>query len=382
MKNTLYHYAIIGAGAAGIHLALAMRNDAYFNDKQILIVEKSTKSSNDRTWCFWESGTGPWDELLHHSWGAGHFHSSKGSQPLQMEDYRYKMLRAIDFYEHAKKEIAKAPNFHWVQDSIDAVTVGEYCHLEGRQAYHARHVFDSRIDPAFHSNTDGYTRILQHFKGWIIETEEDIFDPDQFTMMDFRLKWRDSTSFTYVLPISPRRAMVEFTLFTSQLIEDEGYDQMLRKYLKQFFDLDQFKIVETEYGIIPMSDYPFHKHHQNALTKIGTAGGWVRPSTGYSFKNGAKYAQQIIQNIKAGKNPSQNIATNRFRIYDAILLNILKNKNHLGEEIFHSMFKKNSTTQIFKFLGEDSSLLEELKIISSFKWAPFLQGAWRWMVGK
>ncbi|MFK7809417.1 MAG: lycopene cyclase family protein, partial [Saprospiraceae bacterium] len=53
-----YDYAIIGAGCAGIHLALAMMKDSFFADKQILVLEKEAKNTNDRTWCFWEEGDG------------------------------------------------------------------------------------------------------------------------------------------------------------------------------------------------------------------------------------------------------------------------------------------------------------------------------------
>ncbi|MFK7807646.1 MAG: lycopene cyclase family protein, partial [Saprospiraceae bacterium] len=213
----------------------------------------------------------------------------------------------------------------------------------------------------------------QHFKGWVIETKEDRFDPEEFVMMDFRLKWKGSTSFNYVLPTSKRTALVEFTLFTEELIPDDGYDQMMRDYLKKYWQLENFQINNIEQGIIPMSDYPFHKHHNNTLTKIGTAGGWVRPSTGYAFKLSEKYAHQIVNNIKEGKSPSKKIANGRFRKYDMLLLHILSKKNKMGEELFHTMFNKNATTQIFKFLDEETSFWQDLKIMASFNPVPFLK---------
>lgn len=191
--------------------------------------------------------------------------------------------------------------------------------------------------------------------------------------MDFRLKWRNSTSFNYVLPTSSRRALVEFTLFTPDLIEEKNYDLILKKYLSDILTLKQYTITEVEQGIIPMSDFPFQKQHQSYLTKIGTAGAWVRPSSGYSFKNAEKYSKRIIENLKKQKHPSTGIAKNRFRKYDSLLLDILKNKNELGEELFASMFGKNPARQIFKFLDEETSLLEDLKIISTFPFKPFLQ---------
>ncbi|MFT5168750.1 MAG: lycopene beta-cyclase [Saprospiraceae bacterium] len=375
MDSTVYNYVIIGAGCAGLHLAMAMIDDPFFADKQVLILEKESKAINDRTWCFWEIGAGKWDQLIHHSWSRGKFNGPENQHQLDMAPYRYKMLRSIDFYTYGKSKIKKAPNFHWVNEQIEDIVFEENQHkIIGQQHnFFAAHIFDSRIDPAFYTSKDSYTRILQHFKGWLIETDEDFFDPEEFVIMDYRLKWKNSTSFNYVLPISKRKALVEFTLFTPELIRDKQYDQILSQYLKAFLGLKNYTIVEVEQGIIPMSDYPFHKHHLPHLTKIGTAGGWVRPSSGYHFKNAEKYSRQIINNIKKRKLPAAGIAVNRFRKYDTLLLDILKNHNELGEELFTSMFEKNPATQIFKFLDEETTLLEDFKIITSFRSKLFLQ---------
>jgi len=39
MKDLIYDYAIIGAGAAGLHLALAMLEDSWFANKNIFSVK-------------------------------------------------------------------------------------------------------------------------------------------------------------------------------------------------------------------------------------------------------------------------------------------------------------------------------------------------------
>lgn len=52
MSSEIFDYAIIGAGAAGLNLAMAMLNDPFFEDKRILIIEKEDKEINDKTWSF------------------------------------------------------------------------------------------------------------------------------------------------------------------------------------------------------------------------------------------------------------------------------------------------------------------------------------------
>ena len=374
MDSTIYNYAIIGAGCAGIHLALAMMEDPFFADKQILVLEKDAKEANDRTWCFWEIGSGKWDNLILHSWAKGKFHCTNQDKVMDIAPYRYKMLRSIDFYKNAKDKINAAPNFHWVNDTITTVSAnGKNTILGEKGNYIANHIFDSRIHPDFFKKEDTYTRLLQHFKGWIIETEEDFFDPDEFVFMDFRLKWKDSTSFNYVLPISKRKALIEFTLFTPELIEDKDYDKILEQYLEDIVKLKKYSISEVEQGVIPMSDFPFHRQHEDHLTKIGTAGAWVRPSSGYHFKNAEKYSQMIVDNLKSHRLPSKGVAQNRFRKYDTLLLDILNKNNELGEELFSSMIKNNHATKVFKFLDEETSIFEEMKIFSTFRSAPFLK---------
>nr|MBA3898902.1 lycopene cyclase [Bacteroidota bacterium] len=102
------------------------------------------------------------------------------------------------------------------------------------------------------------------------------------------------------------------------------------------------------------------------------AGSWVKPSTGYSFKNSERFAKQMVANLKQGEMPSKGIISPKFRYYDSLFLNILKNKNHLGESLFRTMYKKNPAWQIFKFLDEETTFMEELKIMASFDPRPFM----------
>lgn len=380
MQSTVFDYAIIGGGAAGLQLCLAMLDDPYFEEKQILLLEKAAKTENDKTWCFWEKGNGRFDEILTQSWNKAAFITPGESKSFELHPYRYKMLRSADFYHFAKTRISKAENIVWVKEEVRKTEKHALVKIIGEQnQYQAKHVFDSRIHPDFHKADDSYTRILQHFKGWTIETEEEVFNPDEFVMMDFRLKWKDSASFTYILPVNSRKALIEFTLFTPQLIKDEDYDLMLNQYIQEVLKPGKFTIREVEQGVIPMSDYPFHKENDAQITKIGTAGSWVKPSSGYSFKNAGKYSQKIIENLKAGNMPSKDLFNKRFQFYDPIFLDVLNNRNELGESIFTDMYHKNPVQQIFKFLDEETTITEEIQIMNSFQKAPFLKSLWNYI---
>ena len=120
-----------------------------------------------------------------------------------------------------------------------------------------------------------------------------------------------------------------------------------------------------------MTMYPFHKDSTKNITKIGTAGGWVKPSTGYSFKNCEKYSLKIIDNIKKGKDP-RIFPKKRYQFLDKIFLGVLSKYNFRGETIFYKMIKRNYTERILRFLDEQSKLKEIIKIIISMRSTYFI----------
>lgn len=375
MDQKSYDYAIIGAGAAGLHLTLKMIRDPFFNTKSILLIDKDAKETNDKTWSFWEKGNSVWDQISWHQWDRGQFITKDQALEFELAPYRYKSVRGLDFYNHAKEQVKDLDNVYWMVDDVKSVENKE---IHGEQGtYRASHIFDSRIPPDFESDQYNYHSLIQHFRGWFIKTEKPIFDASSFVMMDYRLKWKDSTSFIYVLPSSSTQALVEFTLFNDVLIDKDVYESFLKKYLADYLKITEFEIEEVEQGIIPMSDYPFHKHHEKHLTKIGTAGGWVRPSSGYSFKNADRYSAMMVENIKKGRRHEAGIANSRFRTYDSIFLNVLKTRNDLGEEIFTRLYTKPEIQSVFRFLDEESSFLEDIHVMFSLNkplfWKAFFQ---------
>lgn len=377
MPSTVFDYAIIGAGNAGLQLAMAMMRQPWLKGKSVLILEKENKLKDNKTWCYWEEGAGKWDSLLTKSWSNGLFVSKSKERKLNLNPYMYKMLRAKDFNAFCKNEITQHPDFTWESDSVENVSnLNNICTLKSYsgKSWQATKVFDSRLPEDFHQIKDKHLRLLQHFKGWEIETDKPIFNPNEFTMMDFRVKWQDSTSFTYVLPISETKALVEFTLFTPDLINDSEYDLALKKYIKSTLGIVNYKIIRVEGGVIPMTTFPFHKvSNPHNVTKIGTAGSWVKPSTGYSFKNTERQVNLLIKNINKGLSPSKGLINKRARLMDTLLLDILVKNNSSGEGLFVEMYHNNSIQKIFKFLDEETSLIEDIRMAASFSPKPFLK---------
>ena len=363
MLGPRYFYVIIGGGLAGLQLARQLSRNVFFKGKKIAIID-SDFSMPVKTWCFWEKGKGKWDDLLTKSWNKGKFISSEENIDLQLSPYTYKMIKAKDYHQKLQDEIEESGDIEFITDEIrkiDPVTMK----AKGlKKSYGATHFFDSRVDPSY-LESKKHTTIFQHFKGWEVETEKPVFTPNSFTMMDYRIKYPDATAFTYILPFTEKKALVEYTFFSPFLTEDKVYDEMLQQYFEKILKTKDFKIKSTETGVIPMTDFPFDKANTEQITKIGTGGGWVKPSTGYSFKNTEKRIGKIIENIKSGKLPGENLINYKFRKYDAIFLDVLAQNNQKGEEIFTKFYNKNSPQDIFRYLDEETSVSEDLKIMLS-----------------
>lgn len=370
-ESSHFDYIIVGNGLAGFQLALKLSEDSFFNDKQIALIDPSEKNTNDKTWSFWETGSSQWDSIIHKSWKKASIATSNKSINLKLNPYIYRTIRAIDFYTSAKTQLSKKGNIHFITEKVLSVKEHETVLVStGKNTYSATHVFDSRIPDEFSIEKDTSISIIQHFKGWIIKTENDCFDDTKITMMDYRLKDDNQTTFMYVLPFSKTEALVEFTYFTETIVDKTTYDSYIKTYIKAYLQINNYSIIETEVGQIPMTNYNFSKFNTQKVTKIGTGGGWIKGSTGYSFKHTEKKVAKIIENIKSNKTPSGHLFKSKYQFYDKVFLKVLKDENHKGEWIFEQFYSKNSVQTMFRFLDEESTFLEDMKIMwSLFSWS-------------
>lgn len=366
--NSQFDFIIVGAGLSGLHLSYCFLKDEYFKDYSFLIIDKEKSKKEDNYFSYWEIGDGKWDSILKNKWSKGDFFSKKGKVEMDFSDYSYKTLSSSKFKEYVKKKIKKKKKFKLSKDTVlkikeeknNIVVVGN------KKNYNAKHVFDSRLSPILNKKIKKHTYLQQHFLGWVVKTNEKIFNKRSFVFMDYRIRDKNSTAFTYVLPFKKDEALIEHTYFSKNVQNHEVYEEYIKDYLNKYYGKSTYKLVKSEFGVIPMTTYPFHRDSTMNITKIGTAGGWVKPSTGYSFKNCEKYSEKILDNIKNGKEFKIS-PKKRYLFLDKILLGVLSNYNYQGESIFHRMIKRNKTKNVLRFLDEESTLLEMIKIIISMR---------------
>jgi lycopene beta-cyclase len=182
--------------------------------------------------------------------------------------------------------------------------------------------------------------------------------------MDFSVPQKGNTRFMYVLPMDKQTALFEYTLFSKDLLEVSEYEDAIKYYLKEN-GINDYEIIETEKGSIPMTSYNFTELNTSNIFNIGTAGGWTKASTGYTFRSTTKKTKDIIKLLKSGKDISKYKSKSKFWFYDLLFLDVLANHNESGSVLFSSLFKKTNVKTIFRFLDEESNLWEDFKIITS-----------------
>lgn len=359
-----YDYIFTGSGLSALMTVYKMILSQKFQTKSILLLDKNAKQTNDRTWCFWEQKETLWENSISKKWNSVLFANADFKRNLELHPFQYNKIQGLDFYNQLLELIVNQKNIDFVQEKVLAIEESESIVLvkTESQSYSCSQVFNSIYNPSLVTNQSKYPLLQQHFVGWFIKTEKPIFNPDQATFMDFSVAQKGNTRFMYVLPISETEALLEYTLFSKDLLSKEEYETEIENYIQKL-GIKNYKIVEKEFGNIPMTCYPFWKHNTQNVINIGTAGGWTKASTGFTFKNSDQKSTELVSFLETQTDFRKFHKKTKFWWYDLLLLDILDQKNETGAAIFSALFQKGNAPLILKFLDEKTSFWEDLQVI-------------------
>ena len=381
-----YDYIITGAGLAGLSLLMRMMQHPFFDTAQILVIDAAQKNTNDRTWCFWEKENDIFEPIVIKKWDHVSFIAPSYSNELNLSPFTYKMIRGIDLYSYVLEKAATKNNISFCTERVLAVhsdNDGAKVVLEN-QTLKASKIFNSILfEPAnvLAQKASDYF-LWQHFKGFEITTAAPVFNDAVATLMDFTVDQVDGTTFMYVMPTSPTTALVEYTLFTPNILEEEKYDKAITDYIQKTYGSIDYEVTHHEFGQIPMTNYSFVEGAGN-LINIGVAGGQVKGSSGYAFHFIQEKTKTIVTDLVAGKNPlrARTFTQKKFQLYDSVLLRVLQDQKLDGATIFTAIFSNNPPDRVFRFLNNESSLVDDLHIMSSVPTRIFLPTAIQALLG-
>ncbi|MEU0144581.1 lycopene cyclase family protein [Streptomyces sp. NPDC006288] len=357
---------VVGGGAAG--LCLAHRLTGAGVGVTLVEAPDGPLRPAERTWCFWEAGTGEFEEAVVANWRRLRVRGPDGhvveSDPAPL---RYRMVRSGAFERLVHSRLEASPTArvlrataHEVRDAPDGAQV--HCTTpDGRPlALRGRYVFDSR---PVRATPPHRTLLLQHFRGWFVRTSAPVFDPEVADLMDFRVPQpRHGLAFGYVLPLAPDRALVEYTEFSRSPLTTPAYESALRHYTTKVLRLGPLTVESAEQGVIPMTDAVFPRRTGPAVFRIGAAGGATRPATGYTFAAVQRQSRAIAAALDRGRAIVPPPYGRRAMAMDAVLLRALDTGRVDGPRFFTDLFRRVPMDRVLRFLDDGSTPWEEFGI--------------------
>lgn len=407
-----YDYIIAGAGGAGLSLLHYLMESPGLSSKSILVIDKSFQKTNDRTWCFWDEYISAFENLVHHRWNTISIHAEGFDKELPTAPFSYKMIQGIDFYNSVLSKAKTKTNIHFqeatilnisvldtssasLSESNEAITNTNNSNKrakvewEGGSAIGA-YVFSSLLpfqmnqlataaaySKSIQSSTSSNKQVpflWQHFKGRVVQFDTLVFNKSVARLMDFNVPQQGATAFMYQLPLNEKEALVEYTIFSENVLAISEYDKVLDAYLAKAFPGSTYITKHDEIGAIPMTQIELASN-QAPIYTIGALGSAIKASTGYAFQFIQEQCKNIATHLALGLPLQTKVHNTRHQFYDAVLLDILFHHKMEGAEIFKRIFAKNEAATVFKFLSNTSTIMEDIKIMRSLPTHIFLPAA-------
>jgi len=407
-----YDYIIAGAGGAGLSLLHYLMESPGLSSKSILVIDKSFQKTNDRTWCFWDANISAFENLVHHRWDTISIHADGFDKELPTAPFSYKMIQGIDFYNSVLSKAKTKTNIHFQEATILNISVldtlsasstvsskvnstkvhankSAKVEWEGGSAM-GDYIFSSLLPFQMNqlATAAAYSKSLQssipsnkqapflwqHFKGRVVQFDTPVFNKAIAKLMDFNVPQQGATAFMYQLPLNEKEALVEYTIFSENVLSITEYDKVLDAYLAKGFPGATYKITHDEIGAIPMTQIELATT-QAPIYTIGALGAAIKASTGYAFQFIQEQCKNIVDQLDKGLPIQTKIHNTRHQFYDAVLLHVLFYHKMDGAEIFKRIFDKNEAATVFKFLSNTSSFLEDISIMRSLPTHIFLPAA-------
>lgn len=365
---------ILGGGCSGLSLAWRLSELAQACPKT-LIVEQRTAYSNDRTWCFWDSGDSRTAALIEQQWRF--LRLTSGDQTIRFDCGRspYQMLAASDFYNHANQAIDQCPAISLALDTrvvAEPTRTSAGWQIETSQGLvTAQMVVDTR---PFAVPEKGKATLWQSFYGQEVCCESGIFDNDCADLMDFTIGSSGQIPFIYVLPISRHRALIEATVFGPEPLQPDELSSQFDAAMHKYVGKHPVAIVRSESGILPMGLATKPPSLGLGHVRVGVMAGGARSSSGFAFQRIQLWAEQCCMAIATGHLPVGHVADPWLvRMMDQLFLKVIATGPLAAPDLFLSIFEKSDSASVIRFLSGRSTLRDCLQIMAALPAKRFIR---------
>ena len=343
---------VIGDGCSA--MMLASRADELKGHSLTLVKPDNAPPAKDHMLGFWNThGLKFAEQVSRASWSNWSIITDTGEYKMSSEKYAYHAMHKQKFLESCQ-----------IKAELNDVKI-----ISGNDAKQKspKMTFDSRPPRV------GRNAMLQHFLGQEIEVDRPVFDDSTAILMDFRVDQSHGMHFIYVLPFSPTQALIESTLFSTKVLEDEFYIDSINEYLSSHYAVTTKKIVHQEKGVIPMGSL---SPHDSKIPGLGANAGAIRPASGYTFVFIHQQIQRAIERTKKGKQLRFKRPHKAIDVWmDGILLTVLRHWPNQGPILFARMAERLTGDEFVKFMSGKASWGIRMKVIMAMPKLPFIRGA-------
>ncbi len=364
---------ILGAGCAG--LSLAARLASGDGDLRVVIVDPRTEFADDRSWSFWHHEQHPLRDLVAHAWSGWTYSDIDGrSATHRVPGMSYQYIRGVDFYRWALTEIARDERLELrlgvAAHELSAVTLadgtaGVRVTTDGGVVL-ARRVVDTRPRRTA-------ALLYQCFSGVEVEHGGALrTEPDSVGLMTRMRSGADGLGFVYVLPLSPTRALVEWTRFSPVPLA-ERVIVAERDAEIAALGLAGATVSREEGGILPMGRVPADEQPMPGVVLAGNAGGALRDASGYAFLRIQQWARRCADALARGEDPAPHPPEPWVRRQmDRIFLQAVRAHPERTADYFMAMARGVAPRRLLRFLTDRATAGDLAAIIASLPLLPFL----------
>lgn len=360
--NKKYDLVVIGAGLSS--LMFLNRYLKKFKKHSVLILESKKNIKKDQTFCVWE---GPGLDSIQKNFNL---QPKKTWNKILIQDQNKNISRTISPYqyvcfdgyetfnrlikEHANQvEIKRNILVDKIEKQHDVFNV--FCK---NKLFQGQYVVDSRNNDKDLDVTS--VHVKQAFVGHEIDVPKDTFSSDQATIMSFKDN-SEEVEFTYILPFSSKKALIETTVFS----KNPNLNSIARKHKELLKVYKDYKVIRSEKAIIPMAIVK--DETENAVLRIGTNVGMVRPSSGYSMRRIASWILNInIVKLNEANHKYYQYKQDKFLNWlDSIFLKVIYFYPDQGPYLFMRLFSRANMPSLIRFLSDKPSILDLIKVLWS-----------------
>ncbi|MDG2252116.1 MAG: lycopene cyclase family protein [Methylophilaceae bacterium] len=361
--NKKFDIVVIGAGLSSLmFLSRYIHNN---KNQSILLIEKNKKRNINQTFCIWQ---GPdlidikklYNLRARHVWNKIRVSYGDENVDKDIAPYSYECFDGnetlTNLLNQCKGKITfrRGLDVKKIKNHKDSVEI-----ITSKGSIKTKYVIDSRNKIS--KKQYAYAPNLhQAFIGNEIIVEKEKFNPDLLTLMKFSRNKKD-IEFTYILPFSKKKALVETTLFA----KNPSLNNIQKIHNQSLIKHSKFRSIKKESGILPM--ILGRNYIDNNIIPIGLSAGMARPSTGYSMMRIAQW----INSIENHKIESDNIKRFEFRPnkllewFDSIFLTVCYFWPQKAPILFMRLFSNADIKSIIRFMSDAPTIRDIIFIILS-----------------